>query len=68
MTALGSLFHGFGIALQPLNLLTSTVGLIDGRAKLALSGQGPLNALTLLGTVETELSALVGLYVIPPVN
>ena len=56
MDALGSLFHGFGIALQPMNLVWAFVGSALGTAIGVLPGIGPALTIALLLPVTTQIA------------
>lgn len=47
-TALTDLWHGFGVALEPHNLMWCFIGVLAGNAVGALPGMGPLAAISIL--------------------
>ncbi|MCH8267658.1 MAG: tripartite tricarboxylate transporter permease [Acidobacteria bacterium] len=55
MEALSSLFAGFGVALQPMNLLWALVGVVLGTAVGILPGIGPALTVALLLPVTFDL-------------
>lgn len=70
MDALSHLISGFGIALQPLNLVLAVFGVATGTFVGMLPGIGPINAIAILIPVtfasgmppESALILLVGIY------
>jgi putative tricarboxylic transport membrane protein len=56
MDAFGSLIHGFGIALHPINLFWAFVGSALGTAVGVLPGIGPALTIALLLPVTTEIA------------
>ena len=65
---LGSVGHGFGVALQPLNLLACFIGVFIGTLVGVLPGIGPISAMSLLlpvtlsGTPEAGIIMMAGIY------
>ena len=56
MDALGSLLHGFSIALQPINLFWAFIGSALGTAVGVLPGIGPALTIALLLPVTTQIA------------
>jgi putative tricarboxylic transport membrane protein len=54
--ALSSLFHGFGIALQPINLLWAFIGSVLGTAIGVLPGIGPALTIALLLPLTVKIA------------
>ncbi|GMV05616.1 MAG: hypothetical protein AMXMBFR53_18930 [Gemmatimonadota bacterium] len=70
MDALSSLIGGFGVALQPVNLLLAFVGVFVGTFVGMLPGIGPINAIAILIPItfatgmspESALILMAGIY------
>ncbi len=56
MEALASLGHGFGVALQPINLVFAFIGSVLGTAIGVLPGIGPALTIALLLPVTTQIA------------
>jgi putative tricarboxylic transport membrane protein len=56
LDAFGSLLQGFGIALQPINLLWALIGSVLGTAVGVLPGIGPALTIALLLPVTTQIA------------
>lgn len=65
---LGSVGQGFGVALQPFNLLACFIGVFIGTLVGVLPGIGPISAMSLLlpvtlsGTPEAGIIMMAGIY------
>ena len=59
-----NLFYGFGIALQPINLLTCFVGVFIGTLIGVLPGIGPVGAMSLLLPVTFGMSPVSGVIML----
>jgi putative tricarboxylic transport membrane protein len=68
METLGLVAQGFGVALQPINLLYCFVGVFIGTLVGVLPGIGPVSAMSLLlpvtlaGTPESGIIMMAGIY------
>src|ERR671913_940183 len=68
MDILASVASGFGVALQPLNLLACFIGVFIGTLVGVLPGIGPISAMSLLlpitlsGTPESGIIMMAGIY------
>ena len=67
-TRLINVAHGFGVALQPINLLYCFIGVFIGTLVGVLPGIGPISAMSLLlpitlsGTPESGIIMMAGIY------
>ncbi len=64
MTLLHDLFFGFGIAFQPINLLTCFIGVFIGTLIGVLPGIGPVGAMSLLLPVTFGMSPVSGVIML----
>src|ERR1044072_7927876 len=68
MDTFASVIHGFGIAIQPINLLHCFIGVFIGTLVGVLPGIGPVSAMSLLlpvtlaGTPESGIIMMAGIY------
>ncbi|MBS0548805.1 MAG: tripartite tricarboxylate transporter permease [Proteobacteria bacterium] len=68
MEVLSGLMHGFGVALDPINLLYCFIGVFIGTLVGVLPGIGPISAMSLLlpvtlsGTPEAGIIMMAGIY------
>ena len=68
MDTLINVAHGFGVALQPINLLYCFIGVFIGTLVGVLPGIGPVSAMSLLlpvtlsGTPESGIIMMAGIY------
>src|SRR4029434_1856776 len=68
MDTLMNVAHGFGIALQPVNLIYCFIGVFIGTLVGVLPGIGPISAMSLLlpitlsGTPESGIIMMAGIY------
>ena len=68
MDMLINVVHGFGVALQPVNLLYCFIGVFIGTLVGVLPGIGPISAMSLLlpvtlsGTPESGIIMMAGIY------
>ncbi len=68
MDTLINVAHGFGVALQPINLLYCFIGVFIGTLVGVLPGIGPISAMSLLlpitlsGTPESGIIMMAGIY------
>src|SRR5215207_724968 len=68
METLLNVGHGFGVALQPINLLYCFIGVFVGTLVGVLPGIGPVSAMALLlpvtisGTPESGIIMMAGIY------
>jgi putative tricarboxylic transport membrane protein len=68
METLALVAHGFGVALQPVNLLYCFIGVFIGTLVGVLPGIGPVSAMSLLlpvtlaGTPESGIIMMAGIY------
>jgi putative tricarboxylic transport membrane protein len=64
MSVLGDLVYGFGIALQPWNLLSCFIGVFIGTLVGVLPGIGPAGAMSLLLPVTFGMSPVTGIIML----
>jgi putative tricarboxylic transport membrane protein len=64
MTVFHDLFYGFGIALQPINLLTCFVGVFIGTLIGVLPGIGPVGAMSLLLPITFGMRPVCGVIML----
>jgi len=64
MSVLSTLFYGFGIALQPWNLLACFIGVFIGTLVGVLPGIGPAGAMSLLLPVTFGMSPVTGIIML----
>src|SRR5437899_7051839 len=68
MDTLINVAHGFGVALQPVNLIYCFIGVFIGTLVGVLPGIGPISAMSLLlpvtlsGTPESGIIMMAGIY------
>ena len=68
MDTLLNVAHGFGVALQPVNLIYCFIGVFIGTLVGVLPGIGPISAMSLLlpitlsGTPESGIIMMAGIY------
>ena len=68
MDTLSLIVQGFGVALQPINLLYCFIGVFIGTLVGVLPGIGPVSAMSLLlpvtlsGTPESGIIMMAGIY------
>ncbi|MBR1194194.1 tripartite tricarboxylate transporter permease [Bradyrhizobium sp. AUGA SZCCT0240] len=68
MDVFSNVAHGFGVALQPINLLYCFIGVFIGTLVGVLPGIGPISAMSLLlpitlsGTPESGIIMMAGIY------
>jgi len=61
---LHDLFFGFSVALQPVNLLASFIGVFIGTLVGVLPGIGPVGAMSLLLPVSLGISPVTGIIML----
>src|SRR5512146_770935 len=64
MSVLSALFYGFGIALQPWNLLACFIGVFIGTLVGVLPGIGPAGAMSLLLPITFGMSPVTGIIML----
>jgi putative tricarboxylic transport membrane protein len=64
MEALGMLFHGFGEAITPINLLMAVAGALVGTLVGMLPGLGPTSAIAILLPLTTVLQPTQGVIML----